>query len=300
MQTGSRRLTFEDHRRVMEALKFVYPVLSRRAKGISLGVNLNPDKACNFDCIYCQVDRTVPGQKGFDLGVMTDELSRLLAWVREGVLFEHPPFDTVSGPMRRVNDICFAGDGEPTSAPEFLAAVEAVVKLKQQFGLDALKIVLITNATLLHRPAVRKALSLMADHQGEVWAKLDAGTEAWYNTISVTRVPFSRILKNLLEAAQVRPLVIQSLFLEYEGQGPSDAEVDAYIARLQHILDQGGQLKLIQVYTIARQTPSPGIYSLTDVQLDGLVARIQAALPVPVEGYYGSGRFMRPPPQLNV
>lgn len=285
---------------MMASLKLVYPVLSRRARGVSLGVNLNPDKSCNFDCIYCQVDRTVPGVKGVDIPLMVQELSQLFTWVRDGELFEHPPFDTVSDPMRRVNDVCFAGDGEPTSASEFLQAVKEVVRLKGEFGLDALKIVLITNATLLQRPAVQEALALMAQHNGEVWAKLDAGTEAWYNTIAVTRVSFERILKNLLLVAKAQPIVIQSLFLEYQNQPPSDAEIDAYIGRLQHILAEGGRLKLIQVYTIARQTPSEGIYALTDAQIDGLVARISKALPVPVEGYYGSPRFMRPTPQLSV
>ena len=46
------------HPRRFEDFKFVYPVLSRRAHGISIGINTNPDKVCNFDCIYCQVDRT--------------------------------------------------------------------------------------------------------------------------------------------------------------------------------------------------------------------------------------------------
>ncbi|MEX0791938.1 MAG: radical SAM protein, partial [Pirellulaceae bacterium] len=53
------------HERGFEANKFVYPVLSRRSKGISLGVNLNPDKRCNFDCIYCQVDRRSESETRF-------------------------------------------------------------------------------------------------------------------------------------------------------------------------------------------------------------------------------------------
>ena len=51
------------HERRFEANRFVYPVLSRRSKGLSLGVNLNPDKVCNFDCIYCQVDRTTTSER---------------------------------------------------------------------------------------------------------------------------------------------------------------------------------------------------------------------------------------------
>ena len=51
-------LSAASHPRYFGQNSFVYPVLSRRADGISVGINLNPDKACNFDCIYCQVDRS--------------------------------------------------------------------------------------------------------------------------------------------------------------------------------------------------------------------------------------------------
>ena len=54
-----------DHARLFEQNRFVYPVLSRRSGGISIGVNLNPDKVCNFDCIYCQVDRTRQSETRF-------------------------------------------------------------------------------------------------------------------------------------------------------------------------------------------------------------------------------------------
>lgn len=300
MELGSRRLTFEDHRRSMDALRYVYPVLSRRARGISLGINLNPDKACNFDCVYCQVDRTIPGARGVELEVIEQELSLLLGWVADGTLFEHPPFDTVVGSMRRVNDVCFAGDGEPTTAPELLPMVERVMRLKAQFGLTHLKTVLITNATMLHRPRVQEALALMDRAQGEVWAKLDAGTEAYYQRVCVTRVPFERILDNLLLTARVRPLVIQSLFLELEEGGPPDSEVEAYIGRLQHIVREGGQLRTVQLYSVARKPPLPGVFSLSHEALDALVERVQRALPdVSVEGYYGSEKFMRPRGDLS-
>lgn len=289
-----RRLTYDDHRRTMDALRYVYPVLSRRAKGISLGINLNPDKACNFDCVYCQVDRTVPGARGVDVSAISQELSKLLSWVADGTLFEHPPFDTVAGSMRRVNDVCFAGDGEPTSAPELLPAVQEVIRLKEQFGLTQLKTVLITNASLLHKPRVQEALALMDQANGEVWAKLDAGTEAYYHRVCVTRVAFSRILKNLELTAQVRPLVIQSLFLEIDGAGPPPEELEAYIGRLQALREAGGALKLIQIYTVARKPPEPNVFALTNAALDAIVDQVARAIPVPVEAYYGSQQFIRP------
>ena len=67
---GARR-AFAMHDRVWQANRYVYPVVSRRSKGISIGVNLNPDKVCNFDCIYCCVDRKQTGKyKEVDLGIL--------------------------------------------------------------------------------------------------------------------------------------------------------------------------------------------------------------------------------------
>ncbi|GHV16314.1 hypothetical protein AGMMS49938_16200 [Fibrobacterales bacterium] len=51
------RNAWADHSRTFSDFRFVYPVISRRAKGLSIGVNCTPNKTCNFNCIYCQVDR---------------------------------------------------------------------------------------------------------------------------------------------------------------------------------------------------------------------------------------------------
>ena len=70
--------------------RFVYPVLSRRAGGLSIGVNLNPDKVCNFDCIYCQVDRTVESETRFvGTDQLLDELDHMLPWAASGRIYEH-------------------------------------------------------------------------------------------------------------------------------------------------------------------------------------------------------------------
>src|ERR1019366_10077479 len=59
--------------------RFVYAVISARAGGLSLGVNMNPDKLCNFDCSYCDVDRHVPSNESrLAVDVMAAELHRTL------------------------------------------------------------------------------------------------------------------------------------------------------------------------------------------------------------------------------
>ncbi|MDE3245478.1 MAG: radical SAM protein [Acidobacteriota bacterium] len=278
-----------DHRRSWAEFVYCYPVVSRRSKGVSLGVNLNPDKVCNFDCVYCEVDRTKPGRRrDIDLDQLESELSALLDLTLDGSLFTVPPFDSTRPEQRRLNDIAFSGDGEPTTAKEFAEAVERVAHLKWQRGLEDVKLVLITDSSRLQAREVVQGLdTLMANH-GEIWAKLDAGTEAYYQEINRTSIPFARIVENIEITARLRPITIQSLFLSWKGQGPPKAEVAAYCDHLRRIQGMGGQLQGIQLYTVARPTPEPEARPLPAAELDALADQVRESLPtVPIEVFYG-------------
>ncbi len=277
-----------DHRRIWQDFQYAYPVISRRSKGVSLGVNLNPDKVCNFDCVYCEVDRTAPGPRSdVDLAQLERELAALLDLTVSGTLFATSPFNTARPDQRRLNDIAFSGDGEPTTAPEFKDAVDCVARLKRARGLDAVKLVLITDSTRLQAPGVVRGLEIMMANQGEIWAKLDAGTEAYYREINRTKVPFRRILDNLAATARRWPITIQTLFLEWRGQGPSAPEVDAYLDCLRGVL-AAGPIQGIQLYTVARPTPEPEARALKAQAMDDLARRVRTGLPdIPVEVFYG-------------
>ncbi len=274
-----------DHDRVLHDQLYVYAVLSRRSRGMSVGLNLNPDKGCNFDCVYCQVDRrTPPRASGLDVGIMLCELESTLVAVTSGSIFLDRRFEQVPLPLRRLNDIAFSGDGEPTAALEFATVVEEVAALKRRMKLDQVRLVLITNSTLLHRPAVRRALEVLDANQGEIWAKLDAGTEAYYRAIDRSSVRFERVLDNLLETSRRRPIVIQSLFASLEGEAPSDAEIQAYTRRLRDLLDRGGRLAMVQVHTVARAPADARVGSLSGEVLEriGVVIRDRVDVPVVV------------------
>ena len=268
----ARSLTFVDHGRDLDRNRYVYAVVSRRARGLSVGINLNPDKVCNFDCPYCQVDRTTPGGSAeIDLPTLTEELDDLLGRAQAGTLWQHPLFATAAPGLRRLVDIAFAGDGEPTSPKEFPAAAQAVKERRDRRGLTV-PIRLITNATLLDRPRVLSALPCF----DELWCKLDAGTESYFHKVDGTRFPFRKVLDNLLATARLRPIVIQSLFLTWEGAGPDEAEIDAYAERLREIVKGGGAIDLVQVYTVARRPADPRVGSLTDARLEEIAARVRA------------------------
>lgn len=278
---------FTQHSRAWQQNRYVYPVLSRRSRGLSIGVNLNPDKACNFDCLYCCVDRTTPPTlREVDLEILRAELDDMLGLAASGQIFAAPPFDQTPPPLRRLNDIAFSGDGEPTACPKFLQACHLAAALLHQHALAQTRIVLITNATLLHRPAVQEALSFLDQHQGEIWAKLDAGTEDYYRLVERTSIPLSRVLENIAAAGRQRPLVIQSLFMTIHGQGPGPDEIAAYVGRLRDLIAAGCQIKLVQVYTIARQTAEAFVAPLPDPALEAIAAQVRQA-GLPVETYPG-------------
>ena len=254
----SRRLDFVDHRREYRANRYVYPVVSRRSQGLSIGINLNPDKVCNFDCPYCQVDRSIPSMvQEVDLKVLQAELDTMLAMASNDGFWAQPPFDTVAADLRVVRDIAFSGDGEPTSSVLFEQAIDVVVSLREKHELEGLNLVLITNASLFHKPAVSAALDRFSEVGGVVWAKLDAGSEPYFQKVCGTSLPFSLILRNIRERAVEHPVVLQCMFLRYEGEAPGDIEREAWTARLREILGAGGQIDDVQIYTVARDPADP-------------------------------------------
>jgi wyosine [tRNA(Phe)-imidazoG37] synthetase (radical SAM superfamily) len=277
------------HDRAFGDLRFVYPVLSRRSRGLSIGINLNPDRTCNFDCVYCQVDRSGPAGEAFvDLDQLEAELEQTIRQAQTGELFQADRFQDVPESLRRLNDIAFSGEGEPTTYANFDTIVGRVAGVKDRLGLGPVKLVLITNASQFHRPRVRRGIELLGDHQGEIWAKLDAGTEAWYRQVNRCAIPLNRIVANLTEAARLRPIVIQSLFLRLAGEEPSDAEVEAYCGRLAEIQDGGGTIDHVQVYTVAR-TPAEAVAEpLPDARLEAIAGRVRERTGLVVEVYGGT------------
>jgi wyosine [tRNA(Phe)-imidazoG37] synthetase (radical SAM superfamily) len=280
------------HERSFEHYRFVYPVLSRRSHGISIGVNLNPDKVCNFDCIYCQVDRTTQSETQFvELDALVVELREVLQVVSSGEIYETAKFRDTPPHLRRLNDIAFSGDGEPTTYRNFDMIIERCAGVKRDLSLDDVKMVLITNASMLHRPHVQRGLEILDENHGEIWAKLDAGTEEYYKLIERTPIPFARILENITTAARIRPLVIQSLFMRVAGEGPSEDEISAFCDRLQEIVVAGGQLSLVQVYTVARRPAEGFVTPLTDAEVDAIAQMVQERAGVPAAPFYGNSSY---------
>ena len=281
-----------DHRRQWRDCLYVYPVLSRRAAGLSVGVNISPDKRCNFACLYCQVDRHLRRNLDFvDLDQLRDELNLVLAEAADGRIWRQPRFASAPETMRRINDIAFSGDGEPTASPLFDRAVKVAAEAKAAARLADVKIVVITNATCLASPQVARALPVLDANNGEIWAKLDAGTQQRLDEINRPRpaAALDKIVADIAAVAKDRPVVIQTLFFRIDGNEPGPEEIAAYTARLREILAAGGRIKLVQLHTIARSPLSPRATFLPDDRLDAIAAEVRAAVgQTPVETFGGA------------
>ena len=235
--------------------RFVYTVISPRARGLSVGVNFNPDKHCNFDCAYCEVNRAEPSPESkLDVPVMLAELEHALELVHSGRIRERSRYAALDDKLVALRHVALSGDGEPTLCPNFIEAVEAVIHLRARGRFPFFKLVLLTNASGLGRPDVQQGLSLFTSRD-EVWAKLDAGTQEYMNRVNKPDCGIEEILANILSLARRRPVIIQSLFPAIAGQGPPPSEIEAFAQRLKELKDAGAEIPLVQIYSATRPTP---------------------------------------------
>jgi wyosine [tRNA(Phe)-imidazoG37] synthetase (radical SAM superfamily) len=232
--------------------RFVYAVVSPRARGLSIGINMNPDKRCNFNCEYCEVNRLLPARETFlDVNVMAEELQRTLTLADSGELKNFRLYRNTPADLMQLRHVALSGDGEPTLCPNFLDAVRAIVHVRARRRF--FKIVLLTNASGLDLRDAQDGLKLFTPDD-EIWAKLDAGTQNRMNAVNHPDRPLDKILENILFIARQRPVIIQSLFPLLNGEEPSAQEFHQYAQRLCDLKQAGAQISLVQIYSATRPT----------------------------------------------
>jgi wyosine [tRNA(Phe)-imidazoG37] synthetase (radical SAM superfamily) len=237
--------------------RFVYTVVSARARGLAIGINMNPDRFCNFDCIYCEVNRKLPvTEPELDVEVMAEELDKTLFLVRSGKIREHPAYRGLSDELLQLRQVALSGDGEPTLCPKFAEAVQAVIHTRARTPHAFFKLALITNGTGLDSRPVQKSLHYFTP-EDEIWIKLDGGTQEYLNRVNCGEVPLEKVLSNILLIGRERRVVIQSLFPLAFGQEPPPQEIDEYIRRLNELKESGAQISLVQIYSATRPITHP-------------------------------------------
>ena len=150
--------------------------------------------------------------------MLDSELRETIGQIKSGQIYQFQPFCDAPEELRRFNDIALSGDGEPAASEHFSESCRLIARLKGELALPGVKIVLITNSSCLHLERVREGLEILRQNQGQIWAKLDAGTEDYYREVNNSDVPFKRILENLLLTARKQEIVIQTLFMNIDGQ----------------------------------------------------------------------------------
>lgn len=249
------RLTVADHDRGNAGLTYVYPVVSRRAGGVSVGINLNVNNACNWRCIYCQVPGLIRGAPPpVDLAKLERELSGFLQDVLHGdFLAARVPVEA-----RRLNDIALSGNGEPTSAREFESVVDLIGEVRRQTRVPAeVKTVLITNGSLMQRAGVQAGVRKMAALRGEVWFKVDRATGSGLRKVNNTRMEVAKMRVNLEIAVRLCPTWIQTCVFAIDGAPPAEAEQQAYLDFLRDRVAERLPLQGVLLYGLARPSLQP-------------------------------------------
>jgi len=255
MSTSKLPKFWADHNRRFADFNFVYPVISRRAKGLSVGINCTPNGVCSFDCIYCQVCRN-PEKKMARFPSVEEiifELRKLLSIYQETKLAEH--FPSVEEKDRILKDIALSGDGEPTLYPHFAELCETLQKIQSEYPENP-KLTLITNAA-----QICDGLEYLT----EIWGKLDAGTDEFLRFIDNPRkkIDIAAIENNLKFIVSKFPLRLQTMFCEARGKIPGEAEIESYTQAVQRIYESNpDNLLSVQLYSVVRQTAENSVRPL--------------------------------------
>jgi len=283
MSVSKQYLSIHDHSRELSGLKYIYSVISRRAGGLSIGINLNVNNACNWQCIYCEIPNLTRGSPPpIELNVLENELRLFLHDIIHGDYMER----NVAIEDRHLKDIAFSGNGEPTSAAEFPQVILIVKKILQEFDLlHKIKIRLITNGSLMHEASVLKSIEMLEEINGEVWFKVDAATEETIKTVNQVNLKPNQILERLLNTANICPTFVQTCIFMIDGKSPYDKEIDAYI----ELINKAKKIiKGVHLYGLARPSLQPRAGDLGRISEDELknIAKKLIGLNIPTTVNY--------------
>lgn len=274
MTTTDHHLTTTDHNRDVVGLKYVYPVISRRAGGVSVGINLNVNNACNWRCIYCNVPNLTRGSPPpIELSVLERELRGFLDDLLHGDFMQR----YVNEADRQLQDIAFSGNGEPTSAKEFPQVLVLVEQVLRDFDLlGKIKVRLITNGSLMDKPSVLESMKHLARLNGEVWFKVDGGSKVAIARVNdVTLNPESH-LQRLRQCAIVCPTFVQTCMFGLDGSPPSELEISDYLTLVEQAKDV---IKGVHLYGLARRSEQVEVERLSRLPaawLEAIAQRIRA------------------------
>ena len=246
--SASHQLSTSNHDRNAVNMTYVYPVISRRAGGVSIGINLNPNNACNWRCAYCQVPNLVRGvAPEIDLACLGSELQVMLDQILHGdFMARRVPED-----CRSLCDVAISGNGEPTSCRAFDAVVSVIAEQMNSQGIN-IPLRLITNGSYIHKAHVQAGMRTMSSNHGEVWIKVDSVTDEGIRRINGIKLDEQRLRQQVEVAAHLCPTWIQTCMVAWDGQSPAAEEVSAYLQFLSRLKQEHVPLRGVMLYGLAR------------------------------------------------
>lgn len=261
MPSDAQDLTPEEHNGSKRDFELVYPVLSRRAGGLSIGVNLSPGHECNWACLYCEVEGLVRGApKPVDLVLLEKELDTVISQALGGRWGPVP-----ADPRHAIQDVCIAGNGEPTLSPSLQGAIEVAARVQRRHGLaESCRLVVITNGSRLTLDPSLAAMESLNRAGGEIWFKLDAGSAEGRFTLNQTRGTNQQLIAALALVSPRVPTWIQTMAVH------PHSDPRGVAARVQEALAGGAQLLGILLYGLRRPSHQPGAAALRALTPDEL------------------------------
>ncbi len=254
--------------------QYVYAALSRRAGGLSLGVDLTPQGHCTFACVYCQASHPVLKYPNLtvDTNLLREELN---AWMR--------------GPRRtELKDLVVAGAGEPTAISNLSDALGVIVQAcaEHEFG-HPRKI--FTNGRHLGSSEVAGALADFAKSGGEIWVKLDGASTESLEQVNGRVLDVERHLQGIWDFAKTCPIGVQTMVFHGATTPSPRRIVDEVRDALVEGIRQGALIARVHVLTLRRTPADPTQASqLSPVdppELDVFACEIAKATGIPAEAY---------------
>lgn len=245
------------------------PIYSRRL-GISLGINLLPtdSKFCNFNCVYCECGWTKNERK-----LLLPKRDTLKTELKAKLM-------KLQGTDQQPQSITFAGNGEPTTHPDFAAIIDDAIELRNLYAPSAL-ISVLSNASMLHHKKVMAALKKVDKNI----QKLDTGVESTFHLLNqpLGNLKLKKVVDNLLGFEG--KLIIQTLFVrgEYEGNkidNTTEKELQAWMEIIKKVKPGA-----VMIYPIDRETPAERLEKISQDELQLIANRVKAA-GIEAEVYY--------------
>ena len=178
--------------------------------------------------------------------------------------------DKIKKEGSELDSITFAGNGEPTLHPDFSEIIDDTIVLRDRFC-PQVKISVLSNATMLHKPAVMEALSKVDNNILKLDSAIDK-TLQLVNKPQNANITVAKIVSFLKQFDG--DFILQTMFLrgtidDEWIDNTTDEELNAWLTIVKKL-----NPKQIMIYSIARETPCNSLQKVTQEELSVIAGKL--------------------------